>query len=173
MGLISYTQVQNGQEASANSINDRFGKIYGEFNGNIDSANLKNSAVTREKIAPQSVTSDKISTNRYYDENGWLVNDIGTTKTYSYVYDVANVEIDNGGRRDNLPTIKPPVGRTRDNIIMSVAWYGNYAGHAIPGLESGASDTIAVMLANQYAPAGQSGKLTFNGKIFITAVEKL
>ena len=67
MALISYEQLEDGFDASANLWNERFGKIYGEFNGNIDSANLKNGAVTREKIATGAVTSDKIATNRYID----------------------------------------------------------------------------------------------------------
>lgn len=174
MGLIQYEQIEDGNPASGNSLNERFGKLYGEFNGNINSDNLKNGAVTGPKIAPGAVTSDKIDTDRYYDENGWLVNDLGTTKTYSYVYDISNVSIPYGTRKDNLPPINPPIGRTRDNIIMSTTWYGGYAGHAIPGIQAAANATqIQVMLGNQYAPADASGSLTFGGKIFITATEKL
>ena len=41
MGLISYSQLQDGTEAVANDLNNRFGTIYNEFNGNIDAANLE------------------------------------------------------------------------------------------------------------------------------------
>ena len=173
MGLINYTQIEDGQDASANGLNERFGKIIDTVNGNIDTENIKNGSITREKIAPASITSDKIDTDRYYDENGWLVNDLGTTKTYSYVYDIVNVVISYGTRKDNMTPINPPVGRTRDNLVFTTTWYGGYSGHAIPGIEAGAGSKIKVMLGNQYAPANASGELTFNGKIFITAVEKL
>ena len=83
MGLVSYTQLEDGTDALANDMNERFGKIYGEFNGNIDSANLKNSAVTREKIAPQAITSDKLLVKREYDQDGWLVTDYGGYKRYT------------------------------------------------------------------------------------------
>lgn len=56
MGLITITNIEDGQDAVANALNERFGKIVDEINGNIESQNLKNHAVTREKIAPQSVT---------------------------------------------------------------------------------------------------------------------
>lgn len=173
MGLINYTQIEDGQDASANSLNERFGKIIDTVNGNIDTENIKNGSITREKIAPQSITSDKIFVSRYIDENGWAVVDYGTTKTYSYVYDIVNVVISYGTRKDNMPPIDPPVGRTRDNLVFTATWYGGYSGHAIPGIEAGPGSKIKVMLGNQYAPANASGTLTFNGKIFITAVEKL
>lgn len=51
MGLISYTNIENDASATANVWNERFGKIYGEFNGNIDAANLKDGAVTIAKLA--------------------------------------------------------------------------------------------------------------------------
>ena len=69
MGLISYSQLQDGTEAVANDLNNRFGTIYNEFNGNIDAANLKNSAVTREKIADTSITKDKLALRQY--SNGY------------------------------------------------------------------------------------------------------
>lgn len=84
MGLLTITNLEDGQDAVANALNERFGKIVDVINGNIESQNLKNNAVTREKIAPQSVTSDKLSINKYIDENGWTVTDYGTTKSYRY-----------------------------------------------------------------------------------------
>jgi hypothetical protein len=69
VGLINYEQLEDGFDASANLWNERFGKIYGEFNGNIDSANLKNGAVTSSKLAPGSVTNDKLAIVSEYDND--------------------------------------------------------------------------------------------------------
>lgn len=171
--LLNINPIEPGDAASPNLWNTRFAAIQGVINGNIDSDNLRNGSVTTEKIASGSVTSDKIDTDRYVDANGWTVNDLGTTKTYSYVYNISGVSIPYGTRKDNLPAINVPVGRTRDNLVFSATWYGGYAGHAIPGIESAGGSQIRVMLGNQYAPANASGNLTFNGKIFITAVEKI
>ena len=175
MGLITLTNIEDGQDAVANALNERFGKIVDTVNGNIDSQNLKNNAVTREKIAPQSVTSDKLFVDRYIDENGWTVVDYGTTKTYSYVYTITNIDIVYGARKDNMAPIKPPVGRTRDDLVFSATWYGGYSGHAIPGIEAGSEGKIQVMLGNQYSPPGSpaGATLKFNGSIFITATERL
>ena len=83
MGLITLTNIEDGQDAVANALNERFGKIVDTVNGNIDSQNLKNNAVTREKIAPQSITSDKLLVEREYDQGGWLVSDYGGYKEYT------------------------------------------------------------------------------------------
>lgn len=83
MGLITLTNIEDGQDAVANALNERFGKIVDTVNGNIDSQNLKNNAVTREKIAPQSVTSDKLNITKSIDENGWMVTDYGTHRQYN------------------------------------------------------------------------------------------
>lgn len=63
MGLISYTQLEDGTAATANSINTRFARVYDLVNGNIDSQNLSNSAVTESKIASESVTASKLASN--------------------------------------------------------------------------------------------------------------
>ena len=174
MGLINYTNLEDGESADSNKFNQRFGDIVNVINGNIDTQNLKNGGVTREKIAPGAVTSDKIATDRYIDANGWTVNDLGGTKTYSYAYAITNVVIQNGARKDDLPPIQPPVGRTRDNIVIMTSWYGVYSGHAIPGVESNGASGIAVTLGNQYVLGGIGvGTLTFNGTIYISATEKL
>ena len=167
MGLITYTNIEDGQTADANKFNQRFGAIIDAVNGNLDSQNLANGAVTEPKIATGAVTSDKIDIDKYIDDNGWTVQDFGTYKTYTRSVSVINATIPAGVRKDDLPTFLPPIGRTRDNIIMGTTWYGGYAGQAIPGVEPSGSDAIAPMLANQYVP----GPLTFNGVIFVTAVD--
>lgn len=84
MGLITIDRINDGNPANANDINERFGKVTDVLNGNIESTNLKNYAVTREKIAPASVTSDKLSIQRYIDDNNWTVLDYGSTRSYRY-----------------------------------------------------------------------------------------
>lgn len=165
MPLLSYDPMADGNTASANLWNVRLSKIHDLFNGNLDAANLANGAVTTPKIADGAVTSAKIATSKTTDNNGWVVNDLGTFKTWTYTYTITNVNIAGLVRKDNLPLINPPEGMSRDNLVYSLAWYGGYASHAQPGIEPGAGSQLAVLLANLYPNA-----LTFNGKIFITAV---
>ena len=171
--IANIDPIQPGDAASPNLWNSRYAAITTVLNGNVDSDNLKNGAVTREKIAAGAVSSDKITVYRYVDANGWTVNDLGTTKTYSYAYAISGVTIFNGARKDDLPRIQPPVGRTRDNLVFTCTWYGGYAGHAVPGVEAGSGTSLAVMLGNQYVASGLGNQLTFTGTIFITATEKI
>jgi len=165
MPLLSYDPMEDGNGASANLWNVRLSAIHDLINGNLDAANLANGAVTTAKIADGAVTSAKISTSKTTDDNGWVVNDLGTFKTYTYTYTITNIVINGLIRKDNLPTIQPPQGVNRDSLVYSSTWYGGYSSHAIPGIEAGSGTSIAIMLANLYPTA-----LTFNGKIFITAV---
>jgi len=171
--IINITPIAPGDAASPNLWNSRYAAITEVVNGNIDSDNLKNGSVTREKIATGAISSDKIAVDRYVDANGWTVNDLGTTKTYSYTVAINGVSIINGARKDNLPVVQPPVGRTRDNLVFTCSWYGGYAGHAVPGIEAGAGTSIAPMLGNQYVASGLGNSLTFNGVIYVQATEKI
>lgn len=166
--LLNITPIGLGDDASPNLWNSRFAAVQTVLNGNVDSDNLKDGAVTRSKIAAGAIDSSKIDIQKYVDANGWTVTDFGGTKTYSYTYVIAGVSMPGLARKDNLPTIQPPVGRTRDNLVFSVTWYGGYSGHALPGVEAGAGTSIAVMFGNLY-----STNLTFTGNIYITAVEKV
>ena len=51
MGLITITNIEDNTPASSNPLNQRFGIIAKEMNGNLDSANYKNKSVTVEKLA--------------------------------------------------------------------------------------------------------------------------
>jgi len=51
MGLITITNIEDNTPASSNPLNQRFGIIAKEMNGNLDSANYKNKSVTIEKLA--------------------------------------------------------------------------------------------------------------------------
>jgi len=178
--IININPIEPGDAASPNLWNSRFAAITEVVNGNLDSDNYKNGSITREKIATGAVSSDKIAVDRYIDANGWTVNDLGTTKTYTYAYAVNGVTVNSGARKDNLTPIRPPVGRTSDNLILNATWFGSYSGHAIVGIEkSGETPStgddanpqgtfLAVMFANQ-----SSSNLPFTGTIFITATEKI
>lgn len=80
MGLISINNLEDGVDATANLFNQRFGIIADAINGNLDSQNLADNAVTREKIASGAVTSDKLGFTKYVDDNGWLITDLGLVK---------------------------------------------------------------------------------------------
>lgn len=79
---VQIDPIQVGDAASPNLWNSRLGKITEAINGNIDSDNLKDNGVTREKLAAGSVSSDKLDVDKYIDDNGWTVIDFGSTKTY-------------------------------------------------------------------------------------------
>lgn len=63
MGLINITDIQTNDDATAELWNSRFATIVNAINGNIDSANLADSAVTSAKLASLAVTSGKIADN--------------------------------------------------------------------------------------------------------------
>lgn len=180
MGLITYTNLEDGTSVTANKFNERFGDIVDTVNGNLDTQNLANNAVTTAKIADGAVTSAKIDTDKYVDANGWQVEDLGTSKTYTYTISVNGLVVA-AGNRAQLTPILPPVGRTNDNILITPSWFGSYSGHTIPGVEkSGVTpDTgddsnptgtyIGPMLFNSF----QNQALPLTGKVYLTAVEAL
>lgn len=179
MGLISYSQLQDGTEAVANDLNNRFGAIYNEFNGNIDAANLKNSAVTREKIADNSITKDKLALRQYIDDNGWTVTDMGGIKTYSRTVPVTGTQNDHngpghvgllieaGGRRAGLGSFPAPVGRTIDNIIVTCTYFGHYSGHLVVNGEK--RDGKIFISGGNIFP----WNLSFDGEVHVQVTEKL
>lgn len=48
MGLVSYTNIEDGQSADANVWNSRFGDILAQVNGNLDASNIRKGTLTRE-----------------------------------------------------------------------------------------------------------------------------
>lgn len=80
MPLLSYDNLEDGFDATANIFNQRFGKIHDLLNGNLDAANLANQAVTTPKIADHSIVSSKLGFQQYVDDNGWLITDLGLVK---------------------------------------------------------------------------------------------
>lgn len=178
MSLISYTQIEDGQEASANSLNERFGKIHAEINGKLDAANLSNGSVTRDKIANGSINKDKLDINQYIDDNGWTVTDMGGIKTYNRVVTVSGSEYDNngnpgakgllvqgGGQRRDIIYLSPPAGRTVNNVSVVATYFGNYSGHLVVSGEI-RGDKILIAGGNIWP-----NKLSFTGKIFIQAAD--
>lgn len=61
MGLISFSNIADGTTIDGSDVNVPMNTIYDEFNGNIDSANLKDGAVTGAKIASTTITPDKVA----------------------------------------------------------------------------------------------------------------
>ena len=60
MPIINIPDIISNTKAAANDINSRIAKIVDVLNGNLDSSNLANNAVTRGKIATEAVTQDNI-----------------------------------------------------------------------------------------------------------------
>lgn len=178
MGLLTYAQLEDDTFATANSLNERFGKLYAEFNGKIDSENLRNGAVTRDKIANQAINKDKLDLEIYVDENGWTVSDMGGIKTYTRVLSVDGTQADgngspgaigfliggNGQRRD-LGQFPPPVGRTTSNIAVTGTYFGIYSGHLVVSGEI-RSDNIMIAGGNIWP-----NQLSYKGKVFVQATE--
>ena len=57
MGFINITNIEDGQVASANVFNQRYGAIADVLNGNVDAENIKNGSVTQAKLAPNTLES--------------------------------------------------------------------------------------------------------------------
>ena len=60
MALINFTNIQDNTTATASQVNNPLTTIYNEFNGNIDSANLKDSSVTLTKLVDGTITPAKM-----------------------------------------------------------------------------------------------------------------
>lgn len=80
MGLINYTQLEDGFTASANLWNERFGQIIDVLNGGVDAENLSLLSVGTEHLQTGSVTSEKLGFTQTTDDNGWLITDLGLVK---------------------------------------------------------------------------------------------
>lgn len=127
MGLITIEQIEDGTDASANGLNERFGIIADLLNGNIEAANMKNEAVTREKIAAGAVTSDKLDLERDVDERGWEYFTLGKFRIYVKKQSQSETggRLEQNGYRYDRGAIDPPVGVTRDNSFwMSCTYTG-------------------------------------------------
>lgn len=55
MGLVQYTNLEDGNPASANDINKRFGDVLAQVNGNLDATNIKNGSLTRELFSTDAL----------------------------------------------------------------------------------------------------------------------
>lgn len=142
--LVNIEPIQTGASATPNLWNQRFAAITSVINGNIDSDNLKNNAVTREKIAPGSITSDKLSINRYIDENGWTVTDYGSYKEWTITKTgTPNVDIPAWGVAYGLVNIPFPEGVANRNEVNFLYTFS-------------ANDRVFI-LSDETAPTGGSG----------------
>lgn len=50
MGLITYTNLEDGTPITANVFNKRFAQIIAQVNGNLDAANFANDGISKEKL---------------------------------------------------------------------------------------------------------------------------
>ncbi len=55
MGLVQYTNLEDGNPASANDINKRFGDVLAQVNGNLDAINVKKGSLTRELFSTDAL----------------------------------------------------------------------------------------------------------------------
>lgn len=53
MGLITYTNLEDGTPVTANIFNERFAQIVAELNGNIAAVNMLDAGITKEKLAAE------------------------------------------------------------------------------------------------------------------------
>ena len=166
MGLISYTNMEDGDSATANSFNERFGQIVDEVNGNLDANNLATGAVTTAKIAAGAVTASKITLGRTVDANGWTVTDFGGVKIYTQSWNCTPSIAIASHARASYGQKSLPVGNTLASLSIFASWHGNYNGHALVGTVDGTGDTIVPYLGNTY-----TGTLNFTGKVNIVAFE--
>lgn len=61
MALISYSNIQDNTTADASDVNTPLNTIYNEFNGNIDSNNIKDNSIIASKIYDGAVSTIKIA----------------------------------------------------------------------------------------------------------------
>lgn len=97
MGLINIPAIENLDEANEELWNSRFALIAAVINGNIESVNLKDFAVTEAKLANASVSAAKLQDNIVTARNAnnlWvgpstLKENVNTThyETFNYSFD--------------------------------------------------------------------------------------
>ena len=173
--LVNIQNIQVGDVATPNLFNSRFAALAEVINGNVDSDNLRNGAVTRSKIAQGAIDSSKLDIQKYVDANGWTVTDLGGIKTYTRSIDIMGTQTDfnntkgkliaGNGARDTLGEYSVPVGRTADNISVNVSYFGIYSGHLVVSGEL-RNGKILIAGGNIYP-----SPLAFSGKVFIQAQE--
>lgn len=61
MGLISFSNIQDGTGIDGADVNTPLNTIYNEFNGNIDSNNIKDNSIIASKIYDGAVSTVKIA----------------------------------------------------------------------------------------------------------------
>lgn len=50
MGLITYTNLEDGTPVTANVFNERFAQIIAQLNGNLDENNFKDAGISKQKL---------------------------------------------------------------------------------------------------------------------------
>lgn len=105
----------------------------------------------------QAITTTNV---RNSDTNSWKIFDYGEWKEYEYVIPY-NVNVTNG-QRTALATIPLPNGVSPGEFSVSVGGFGNFAGHAVYGVDP-SGDQLIAYIGNQYS----GGPLNFTGQAFV------
>lgn len=153
MGLISVSNINNGDSASDSLFNTRFGAIVNEINGNLDQDNIKDSSITTAKINNASVTPAKMGLTKTVDANGWTVYDYGSWKEYEKRF-TGLAQTSHVGHSNNSPVIlgtSLPVGKTLNqlHIQCTLTMNGN-APYFVCGYEFDMTGTSTTMTAYLY-----------------------
>lgn len=132
MGLISYTKIKDGDSATGSLFNSPLETIYNEFNGNIGSVNIQNSAITGAKIADSTITPAKIDTSQKFTFMASDVTSTTTTLTPTTSKDLYIVTAQASGLTIAAPTGTPVHGQTLllrikdDGSARAITWNAVY-----------------------------------------------
>ncbi len=120
--IANIDPIQPGDAASPNLWNSRFAVLTTVLNGNVDSDNLKNSGVTREKIAPGAVASDKLDLANTTDSRGWESFSFGNFRVYTkqVVNNESPYKLAQGDYRYDRSITELPVGVVQSQVY----WMG-------------------------------------------------
>lgn len=119
MGVVNPSQSNPDDEITADAINAPINQLAAVLNGNVDSNNLADSAVSTTKLAAGAVTSSKLAPSKTTDANGWTVYDHGTWKEYVKLFTGGSVSSLAGGAQGTVFSSQNlPSGTTRGALYL-------------------------------------------------------
>ena len=111
------------------------------------------------------ITQAGLNLSKSNDAATYMVYDFGNFKLYRYRM-AGSITVTNG-QRNTWGTFPVPTGLAYTDVRpFSINYEGNYAGHAVVGLETGSASGWQCNLGNQYAGA----PLTFTGYVHIMLI---
>ncbi len=133
MGLITQTQINNGDNLDATVVNNDFTSLFNEFNGNIDNNNIKPTAnIDGSKILAASIPAAQIKAEAWGSWTpsfgGFSVSPTVTFSNYTQLGKTVLFEMDLSGGTSNATTftITLPVAAKRAvSILCSVVDAGS------------------------------------------------